>query len=49
MWILHTEIKDDIQNGRQNINFYDNSPKILKIKVKKDFIMLVYTELMGKA
>ena len=45
MWILHTEIKDDIQNGRQNINFYDNSPKILKIKVK----MLVYSELMGKA
>ena len=34
MWILHTEIQDDIQNGRQNGNFSDNSPKILKIKVK---------------
>ena len=44
MWILHMEIQDDIQNGHQNVNFYDNSPKILKIKVK---MQILYVGLLG--
>ena len=39
MWILHTEIQDDVQNGRQNVNFSDNSPKIHKIKVKMQILL----------
>ena len=31
MWILHTEIKDDTQNGHQNVNFSDNSNKTVKM------------------
>ena len=39
MWILGMEIQDDIQNGRQNVNFSDYSPKILKIKVKMQILL----------
>ena len=42
MLIIPTEIQDDIQNGRQNVYFSDNSPKILKIQIKKMQILLCW-------
>ena len=39
MRILHTEIQDDIKNGCQNVNFSDNSHKILKVKVKMQILL----------
>ena len=47
MWILHTEIHDYIQNGRQNVNFLIIHIKHLIYK-NADFIMLVNSELNGK-
>ena len=49
MWILHMEIQDDIQNCRQNVNFLIIQLKQLKSRQNADFIMLVYSEVTGKA
>ena len=43
MLILPTDIQDDIQNGHQSVYFSDNSPKILKIKIKMQILLCWFT------
>ena len=44
MWILHTEIQDDIKNGCQNVNFLKIHLKTPNEDKNADFIMLLYSE-----
>ena len=49
MWILHAEIQDGVQNGRQKDDFSIFSPKGVKTKKSMQIFVLFYSKVTYKA